>query len=388
MNGPAAPDGRRPGFTLIELLVVIAIIAILIGLLLPAVQKVREAAARSSCANNLKQLGLGLYNYEAAYGYFPTSGEGPNAANQFSVFDTASTYVQLLPFIEQDNAYRLMNETYRYNDTRWPGNQAGAATTVKTFLCPSNPLYQPDPTVPATAAPAVSTPYGECDYMPVAYTDIVPAGDPLGSGLPPGTRDTEPAGSRKYRTPGLLTLHYEVATENGPSTLDPTANYARTRNNRRNPRRVTGVTDGTSNTIAIIEDVGKLNEQYPLPGGGNMLAKYFDFNPYAVDYSPTHRTNNYRWAEPDIANGVSGPDQDTVNKQARLNNNAVPVGGPPSCPWYTNNCGPNDEPFSFHPGGCMAVFGDGHVQFLKASVDALTLRALCTADGGEVVTLD
>jgi prepilin-type N-terminal cleavage/methylation domain-containing protein len=369
--------GRCRGFTLIELLVVIAIIAVLIGLLLPAVQKVREAAARISCTNNLKQIGLAIYNYESANGYFPTSGEGPNLTNQFSAFDTVSTYVQLLSYLEQDNTYRLMNETYRYNDSRWPNNQVAAKTHIKFLLCPSNNMYQDDPQG-----------YGECDYMPVAYTDIVPAGDPLGSGKPPGTRDTEAVGSVKYRTAGMLTLHYEVATQNGPSTLDPNANYARTPNNRRSPRRVTDVTDGTSNTLVVVEDVGKLYEGFTLPGGGNMLAKYFDFNPYGVDKSPTGRSNNYRWAEPDIGNGISGPDQDTVNKLARLNNNATPRGGPSTCPWYANNCGPNDEPFGFHPGGCMATIGDGSVRFLSNAIDPFTLRSLCTPTGGEVVTLD
>src|SRR5262249_31926217 len=119
--------------------------------------------------------------------------------------------------------------------------------------------------------------------------------------------------------------------------------------------------------------------------GSVMLAKYADFNPNGADKSPTGLSNNYRWANPDIANGISGPDNDTVNKQARLNNNATPRGGPASCSWGLNNCGPNDEPFSFHSGGCMAVFGDGHVQFLRDSIDALTLRSLATADGGEVL---
>jgi prepilin-type N-terminal cleavage/methylation domain-containing protein len=365
------------GFTLLELLVVVGILAVLLGLLLPAVQKVREAAARATCQNNLKQIGLALHSYETANGFFPTSGEGPNLSNQFSAFDTVSTYIQLLPYFEQDNAYLSMNENYRYNDSRWPGNQLGAKTTIKLLLCPSNPMYRDDPQG-----------YGECDYMPVAYTDIVPEGDPLGSGKPPGTRDTEGPGVRKYRTAGFLALHYEVATENGPSTLDPNANYMRSPYNRRSPRRALEIGDGMSNTIAVIEDVGKMNEEYILPGGGNMLAKYFDFNPYGLDKSPTGRSNNYRWAESDIGNGVSGPDQDTINKLARLCNNPTPLGGPASCPWYANNCGPNDEPFSFHPGGCLALFGDGSVRFLSLQIDPFTLRDICTPDGGEVFVLD
>ncbi len=122
---------------------------------------------------------------------------------------------------------------------------------------------------------------------------------------------------------------------------------------------VVSITDGTSNTIAIAEDVGRnetMTMEYPDPLGGMRQL--------------------YRWAEPDCAIGIS----------KGISNNHTPFGGPSNCPWRTNNCGPNEEIFSSHGGGAHAVFCDGHVAFLKESMDPRTLRKLVTRSGGEIVS--
>jgi prepilin-type N-terminal cleavage/methylation domain-containing protein/prepilin-type processing-associated H-X9-DG protein len=349
---------RRRGFTLIELLVVIAIIAILIGLLLPAVQKVREAAARSSCQNNLKQVGLGLHNYEATYQRFPTSGEG--SVNYGTAFDIHSTWIQLLPFIEQNAVYQQIDLSNYYLNSANSFGQAPFKTAIKIYVCPSNPY----------ASGGLDTAgYGICDYMPIAYTDIEANNGWRADG----------ASKPTWRAEGMLKVGqgslYTGALIGGNPWYVP---------NVQGQRSVAGVTDGLSNTIAAIEDVGRgfngvINGKYTGPSGITQIA---------------------RWAEPDQGNGVSGSPQvegggtpcyesaggtsAACNNRKPINNNATPVGGPASCPWGTNNCGMNDEAFSFHTGGAMAIFGDGHVSFVRDSITMTNMRFLCTPASGDI----
>jgi hypothetical protein len=131
------------------------------------------------------------------------------------------------------------------------------------------------------------------------------------------------------------------------------------------PARISTVSDGTSNTIAIVEDVGKGSFVSTLATPG-----------VSPVYAP-HRL--YAWIDGDSANGVSGPSGGTIRG---INNNSLPRGGPSTCPWTTNNCGPNDEPFGFHDGGILAVFGDGHVGFLAETLPMVSLARLCNPNDG------
>lgn len=332
---------RQRGFTLIELLVVIAIIAVLIALLLPAVQQAREAARRTQCKNNMKQMGLGLHNYESTYNRFPSAGEGEN----FSIIDrriNQSTFVAILPFIDQAPVYNQFNFNLHYSNA---ANRAAASTKIQAFLCPSNGYAGQD----GFAG------FGVIDYMPIAYTDIDPA-------------------------TGLRNKHTVGTALNGTkdSALGLYGN------------KIADITDGTSNTMAIGEDTGRLYVQVTSQTsyvGAYTQAQTLNANGWDTTVmcgAGGGNTCPFRWADGDTGNGVSGPNGG-VGTLTFVNNNKTPAGGPAGCPWNTNNCGPNDEIFSLHVGGAHVLLCDGSVRFVSENLNIQIGRMLSDRNDGGVI---
>jgi prepilin-type N-terminal cleavage/methylation domain-containing protein/prepilin-type processing-associated H-X9-DG protein len=338
----------RSAFTLIELLVVIAIIAVLIGLLLPAVQKVRETAARMSCANSLKQIGLALHNYESANGHFPTAYKMLPAPDPAAPSGTGSygpsAFVLILPYLEQDNVYRQIDITKAaLNPVNMPPNNPAYSTPIKTFLCPSAPG---NPTVDYSAelsnsfnnfGISVSYPpgliFGRTDYCPDAgmSADIVGININAGASIicqPPD-----------------------------------------------GPVRITAITDGTSNTIMIVEDASR-----PIWYGSTGAVTV----PGYTGASGTSPQGGGGWADPLNYNATNGADP---------SGSGIAAGGGfmgiPAAPWScANGCSNDSEIFGFHTGGSNVCFGDGSVRFVRNGLTMNQMQALLSRAGGEVISFD
>lgn len=334
----------RRAFTLIELLVVIAIIAILIALLVPAVQKVREAAARLQCSNNLKQLGLAMHNYESALKKFPPAfkGDVPPAYKGFpAYFFSWSALAYLNPYLEQTAIYNRMDlnqpiympPTYNIS----PANQFAVAQTIPLFLCPSD---QGRP---------VSSAYGVADIGPTNYAVC------LGTGT---TGNASP-----WNADGLFRA--KIAA------------------------RVADARDGLSNTAMMSESLlGEGDESSTTrPANPQTYYTYVAMGTPISDASCAAATKfnlsnrrGFMWASGEL-------------RCASYNHYLLPNAPVPDC--VTNDMTPGEGVYtavgfraarSNHSGGVNLLLGDGSVRFVSDGIGPQTWRALATRGGSEPIS--
>jgi len=324
----------RRGFTLIELLVVIAIIAVLIALLLPAVQQAREAARRSQCKNNMKQIGLALHNYHDVHNTFPFG-------SAFYGGGVPNWRLQIFPMLEQGAAYNKLDfaaDFGGYVSTSAINGQTLSGHVVPVYVCPSSPL----PSNPTTG--------GQGNY----YTTGNPSGFQVpmyvgiaGGGERAATGDDIVLGGQKVGVFSNIYQHYW--TGNGVLNAGEIT-------------RMRDITDGTSNTMMVSEDSALVNNQDARAGyyGG-----YFGGSGSAVRASVALPTNDL-WAI-----GIR-------SIRYRPNTRTAQQGGEAM---YQMNV----PLTSLHTGGVHGLLADGSVRFVSENINLLSLMYVAARNDGQVL---